>query len=175
MQPERRRGREKEPGETGRRFAASGREEKDRQDCEREQGVRARLGGIEVDEGIAGAEGDPPGPRRARRQRPRRREEREGRREGNQAQEEIAARGAVCPSERPLERIEERRPGIRSQRIDHAGRGQARGPLREELVVPERALDEEPDSGEERDGDDRGECDDRRTRPALRYGLDALF
>ena len=60
------------------------------------------------------------------------------------------------PDERLFEKVEERRPGVRTQDADELGRGEPRNPDREDFVVPERARDEQPQaSGNGKSGSDQ--------------------
>jgi hypothetical protein len=76
--------------------------------------------------------------------------------------------------ERLLEEVEERRARVVLEYVEKPAGGEPLGPDREDLVEPQRAMDEKPrarESGEE--SDDRGRRE-RETVPALRWRCDAL-
>jgi hypothetical protein len=73
-----------------------------------------------------------------------------------------------------LEEVEERRARVVLEDGEEPARGEPRGPDREDLVEPQRPVNEKPrarESGEE--SDDRGRRE-RETVPALRWRCDAL-
>jgi hypothetical protein len=72
--------------------------------------------------------------------------EEDGEREKREdARRRVRKRERLCErDEGLLQEVEERRPGVRREDADELGRREPRSPDREDLVVPERARDEEP-------------------------------
>jgi hypothetical protein len=78
-------------------------------------------------------------------------EKREDARRGVREREALGGR-----DEGLLEKIEERRPGVRTESAEELGRREPRSPDSEDLVVPERARDEQPQaSGNGKSGSDQ--------------------
>jgi hypothetical protein len=73
-----------------------------------------------------------------------------------------------------LEEVKERRTGVESQDFEQARRRKPRGPGREDLVEPERPIDQEEEPSDERRGDGGAREDGRKARPAWRFRFDAL-
>jgi hypothetical protein len=79
------------------------------------------------------------------------REKRKDTRDGVGERERLGGR-----DEGLLEKVEERRPGVRTQNPDELGRREPRSPDGEDLIVPERTRDEQPQaSGNGESGSDQ--------------------
>jgi hypothetical protein len=135
-------------GDTGKSTPARGvpdDEEKQEEPQERELRIGPRLRRVEKEERSGGREPEKTPTGSPRWKRPgagaERREREEGQdpcrpvREGERLRE---------PDERLLEEVEKRRPGVRAQDANELGRREPGDPDREDLVVPQRARDEQP-------------------------------
>jgi hypothetical protein len=132
-------------------------QEKENETEEREQGIgtglrrvkkEERNGGRKPYETPAGASGSKcPGAGEEDRER----QKREHARRRVRERERLGGR-----DEGLLEKVEERRPGVRTEDADELGRREPRSPDSEDLIVPERSRDEQPEaSGNGKGGSDQ--------------------
>ena len=132
-------------------------QEKENETEEREQGIGSGLRRVEKEERDGRREPDESAARASGRQSPgaaeedREREKRENARRGVRERERLGGR-----DEGLLEKVEERRPGVRTESAKELGRGEPRGPDGEDFVMPERARNEQPQaSGNGKSGSDQ--------------------
>ena len=135
-------------------------EEKEDETEERQQGIGSRLRRIEKEEGRRGREPEETPAGGSGRKGPGageedgEREKRKDARRGVRERERLGDR-----DEGLLEKVEERRPGVRAQDADELGRREPRSPDSEDLVVPERTRDEQPQAaGSGKSGSDQCGC-----------------
>ena len=159
----------------GRSLPGLRREQEEREGENRQEGVGARLGGVENEERRKRSEDDEPQLRRPRRKGQGPPEDGKGRGETGEACGDVGREESLPgEDERLLEEIEEGRSRVVLESRDEIAERQPRGPYREDLVEPQRAVKKEPDPRENgSDGDDRDRRE-RETVSALRWRCDAL-